>query len=138
MAGALRRTDLDVHLIEVPDTQGAKDLATVARVVGELAEYAVHKDDLIVGVGGEVICDIAGFVAGAYNRGMPLALVPTTLAAQADSAVGGKASLNLPQGRNLVGTVHQPVAVVADVAVASAPAPAGNTGPAWPRRSSTR
>ena len=119
VANALRRTDLDVHLIEVPDRQAAKDLATVARVAGELAEYAVHKDDLIVGIGGEVVCDIAGFVAGTYNRGMPLALVPTTLAAQADSAVGGKASLNLPQGRNLVGAVHQPVAVVADITVAS-------------------
>ena len=108
-----------MYLIEVPDTQGAKDLATVARVVGELAELAVHKDDLIVGVGGEVICDIAGFVASTYNRGMPLALVPTTLAAQADSAVGGKASLNLPQGRNLLGIVHQPVAVVTDVTAAA-------------------
>ncbi|MGH3227533.1 MAG: bifunctional shikimate kinase/3-dehydroquinate synthase [Streptosporangiaceae bacterium] len=121
VAGALRRRDLDVYLIEVPDTQSAKDLATVTRVVGELAEFAVHKDDLIVGVGGEVICDIAGFVASTYNRGMPLALVPTTLAAQADSAVGGKASLNLPQGRNLLGTVHQPVAVVTDVAAAARP-----------------
>jgi shikimate kinase / 3-dehydroquinate synthase len=120
VTSALHRRDLDVYLIEVPDTQGAKDLATVARVAGELAEFAVHKDDLIVGVGGEVICDIAGFVASTYNRGMPLALVPTTLAAQADSAVGGKASLNLPQGRNLLGTVHQPVAVVTDVAAASA------------------
>jgi shikimate kinase/3-dehydroquinate synthase len=73
-----------------------------------------------VGVGGEVVCDIAGFVASTYNRGMPLVLVPTTLAAQADSAVGGKASLNLPQGRNLIGTVHQPVAVVADVTAAAA------------------
>ncbi len=117
---ALRRRDLDVYLIEVSDTQAAKNLATVARVAGELAEFALHKDDLIVGVGGEVICDIAGFVASTYNRGMPLALVPTTLAAQADSAVGGKASLNLPQGRNLLGTVHQPVAVVTDVAAASA------------------
>ena len=79
----------------------------------------MHKDDLIVGVGGEVLCDIAGFVASTYNRGMPLALFPTTLLAQADAAVGGKASLNLPQGRNLVGTVHQPVTVVADVAVAA-------------------
>jgi shikimate kinase / 3-dehydroquinate synthase len=120
VTSGLHRRDLDVYLIEVPDTQGAKDLATVARVAGELAEFAVHKDDLIVGVGGEVICDIAGFVAGTYNRGMPLALVPTTLAAQADSAVGGKASLNLPQGRNLLGTVHQPVAVVTDVTAASA------------------
>ena len=119
MTGALRRRDLEVHRIEVPDRQAAKDLATVAQVAGELADLAVHKDDLIVGIGGEVVCDIAGFVAGSYNRGMPLALVPTTLAAQADSAVGGKASLNLPQGRNLVGTVHQPVAVITDVTLAS-------------------
>jgi shikimate kinase / 3-dehydroquinate synthase len=116
VAESLRRTrDLTVHVIEVPDQQAAKDLAAVGAVAGQLAERAVHKDDLIIGVGGEVVCDIAGFVASTYNRGMPLALVPVTLGAQADSAVGGKASLNLPQGRNLLGTVHQPVAVIADV-----------------------
>ena len=91
--------------------------------------WRVHKDDLIAGVGGEVLCDIAGFVASTYNRGMPLALFPTTLLAQADAAVGGKASLNLPQGRNLVGTVHQPVTVLADVAVA-----AEQQGPGVPGR----
>jgi shikimate kinase / 3-dehydroquinate synthase len=117
--GALARRGLDVRWIEVPDRQQSKDLGTVAGVAGQLADLAVHKDDLIVGVGGEVIGDIAGFVASTYNRGMPLVLLPTTLAAQADAAVGGKASLNLPQGRNLVGTVHQPVAVVADVSLAA-------------------
>ena len=115
VADSLRRIpDLTVHVIEVPDQQTGKDLSAVGSVAGELAERAVHKDDLIVGIGGEVVCDIAGFVASTYNRGMPLALVPTTLGAQADSAVGGKASLNLPQGRNLIGTVHQPVVVIAD------------------------
>jgi 3-dehydroquinate synthase/shikimate kinase/3-dehydroquinate synthase len=116
---ALQRRGLAVSLLGVPDGQRHKNLATVARVAEDLAGLAVHKDDLIVGVGGEVLCDIAGFVASTYNRGMPLALFPTTLLAQADAAVGGKASLNLPQGRNLVGTVHQPVAVVADVAEAA-------------------
>ena len=116
---ALGNAGLEPRLIEVPDSQRAKDLATVARLSCELADLAVHNDDLIVGVGGEVVCDLAGFVASTYNRGMPLALVPTTLAAQADSAVGGKASLNLPQGRNLLGTVHQPVAVVSDVGLAT-------------------
>ena len=119
VAGALRRRGLGVRWIEVPDRQEAKDLATVARVAGDLAELAVHRDDLVVGVGGEVVCDLAGFIASTYNRGMPLALFPTTLVAQADAAVGGKASLNLRQGRNLVGTVHQPVAVVADVGLAA-------------------
>jgi shikimate kinase / 3-dehydroquinate synthase len=116
VAESLRQArNFTVHVIEVPDQQAAKDLAAVGSVAGELAERAVHKDDLIVGVGGEVVCDIAGFVASTYNRGMPLALVPVTLGAQADSAVGGKASLNLPQGRNLLGTVHQPVVVISDV-----------------------
>jgi shikimate kinase / 3-dehydroquinate synthase len=115
VAASLRDLGLAAHQVTVPDGQGAKSLATVGHVTGELAELAVHKDDLIVGVGGEVVCDIAGFVASTYNRGMPLALVPVTLGAQADAAIGGKASLNLPQGRNLLGTVHQPAVVIADV-----------------------
>ncbi len=119
VAGAMGRRGLGACSVEVPDRQRAKDLATVARVAGDLADLAVHKDDVIVGVGGEVVCDIAGFLAATYNRGMPLILIPTTLAAQADASVGGKASLNLPQGRNLIGTVHQPVAVVADVELAA-------------------
>ena len=116
---ALGNAGLEPRLIEVPDSQRAKDLATVAQLSSELADLAVHRDDLIVGVGGEVVCDLAGFVASTYNRGMPLALVPTTLAAQADASVGGKASLNLPQGRNLLGTVHQPVVVISDVGLAT-------------------
>ena len=115
VAASLAARGLTVHTIAVPGGQAAKDLSTVAQVAGQLADLAVHKDDLIIGLGGEVVCDVAGFLASTYNRGMPLALVPVTLAAQADAAVGGKASLNLPQGRNLLGTVHQPVAVIADV-----------------------
>jgi shikimate kinase / 3-dehydroquinate synthase len=119
LAAALGDAGLEPRVIDVPDSQRAKDLATVARVSSELADLAVHKNDLIIGLGGEVVGDIAGFVAGTYNRGMPLALVPTTLAAQADASVGGKASLNLPQGRNLLGTVHQPVVVISDVGLAA-------------------
>ena len=119
VSGALRRRGLRPCLIEVPDAQRHKHLGTVAAVASDLADLAVHKDDLIVGVGGEVVCDLAGFLASTYNRGMPLALVPTTLLGQADAAVGGKASLNLPRGRNLLGTMHQPVAVLADVAAAA-------------------
>jgi hypothetical protein len=68
-----------------------------------------------VAVGGEPVCDLAGFVAATFNRGTRLALVPTTLAAQADSAIGGKNAVNMPQGRNLVGSIHQPTVVIADV-----------------------
>ena len=78
----------------------------------------MHKDDLIVAVGGEAICDVAGFVSSTFNRGMKLCLIPTTLVAQADSAVGGKNAINLDRGRNLVGTIHQPVVVISDIEVA--------------------
>jgi shikimate kinase/3-dehydroquinate synthase len=118
LSRALGEAGLEPHVLEVPAGQRAKDLATVGQLSSDLADLAVHKNDLIIGVGGEVVCDIAGFVAGTYNRGMPLALVPTTLAAQADASVGGKASLNLPQGRNLLGLVHQPIAVISDVGLA--------------------
>jgi shikimate kinase/3-dehydroquinate synthase len=128
LALALGEAGLDPRVLEVPDTQRAKNLATVAQVSSDLADLAVHRNDLIVGVGGEVVCDIAGFVASTYNRGMPLALVPTTLAAQADASVGGKASLNLPQGRNLLGTMHQPVAVVSDVGLAVSQRPEYSAG----------
>jgi len=119
LSAALGNAGLEPHVLEVPDSQRAKDLGTVAQLSSDLADLAVHKNDLIVGVGGEVACDLAGFVAATYNRGMPLALVPTTLAAQADASVGGKASLNLPQGRNLLGTVHQPIVVISDVQLAA-------------------
>jgi shikimate kinase/3-dehydroquinate synthase len=120
VARSLAESGLEPHLLPVPGNQAAKSLDTVAELADSLADLAVHKDDLIVGVGGEVTCDLAGFLASTYNRGMPLALVPTTLAAQADASVGGKASLNLPRGRNLMGVVHQPVAVISDVPVAAA------------------
>jgi len=119
LALALGSAGLEPHVLEVPGSQRAKDLAAVAQLSSELADLAVHRNDLIVGVGGEVACDIAGFVASTYNRGMPLALVPTTLTAQADASVGGKASLNLPQGRNLLGTMHQPIVVISDVGLAA-------------------
>jgi 3-dehydroquinate synthase/shikimate kinase/3-dehydroquinate synthase len=119
LEAALAASGLEPRVLTVPDGQAAKSLDTIAEIAESLADLAVHKDDLIVGVGGEVVCDLAGFAAATYNRGMPLALVPTTLAAQADASVGGKASLNVPRGRNLLGVVHQPVAVISDVSVAA-------------------
>jgi 3-dehydroquinate synthetase len=81
-AGALRRCDLGTQWIEVPHRRQSKDLATIARLARRLADLAVHKDDIVVGAGGEAVCDIAGFLAGTCNRGMPPVLLPATLAAQ--------------------------------------------------------
>jgi 3-dehydroquinate synthase/shikimate kinase/3-dehydroquinate synthase len=88
------------HHVALPDTQASKTFRSVEHLADVLADHAIHKDDLIVAVGGEAICDVTGFVASTFNRGMKLGLVPTTLVAQADSAVGGKNAINLGRGRN--------------------------------------
>jgi shikimate kinase/3-dehydroquinate synthase len=118
IADQLAGAGIPAHRVALPDTAAAKTFGAVEQVADVLAGHALHKDDLIVAVGGEAICDLAGFVAATFNRGMKLGLVPTTLAAQADSAVGGKNAINLGRGRNLVGTIHQPVVVISDIEVA--------------------
>ena len=81
----------------------------------QLATQEAHRDDVVVALGGGAVGDLAGFVASTYMRGVPFIQVPTTLLAQVDAAIGGKAAVNLPEGKNLVGTFAQPRLVVADV-----------------------
>ena len=104
---------------------GVEDIRLGQYLADAFADHAMHRGDLVIAVGGEAIGDIAGFVAATFNRGMRLSLVPTTLAAQADSAVGGKNAINLGLGRTLVGTIHQPVVVISDTEVACANAERG-------------
>ena len=103
-----------VHLA-VPPGEEAKSLQVMAAVQRQLATQEAHRDDLVVALGGGAVGDLAGFVAATYMRGVPFVQVPTTLLAQVDAAVGGKTAVNLPEGKNLVGAFHQPVAVLADV-----------------------
>src|SRR5262249_42110999 len=93
-----------------------KSLTQAARLYDALYELAADRQTAVVAVGGGVVGDLAGFVAATYNRGLPLVMVPTTLLAMVDSSVGGKVGINLPQGKNLVGAFHQPVAVWIDAA----------------------
>ena len=116
---------IPAHRVCLPDSQASKSFRSVEHVADVFADQAIHKDDLVIAVGGEPICDIAGFVAATFNRGMRLCLIPTTLVAQADAAVGGKNAINLDRGRNLVGTIHQPVVVISDIEVACANAGRG-------------
>ena len=112
----------EVHQLRLDDdstTAQVKSLQQVGRLAGELAELAIHRGDLLIGVGGEATVDLVGFLSATYHRGMRFALVPTTLEAQADSAIGGKNALDLPQGQNLLGLVHQPVLVMCDADLAT-------------------
>jgi shikimate kinase/3-dehydroquinate synthase len=101
----------------VPEGEEAKTLEHARALHEELARAGAHSHDLVVAFGGGVVCDLAGFVASTYHRGVAVAHVPTTLLAQVDAAIGGKTGVNLSLGKNLVGTIHQPVGVLCDVSL---------------------
>ena len=104
------------HAIAIPAGERHKTLATVERVLGELARQGAERGDLVVAVGGGVVGDLAGFCAAVYQRGARHVQVPTTLVAQVDSAYGGKTGVDLAEGKNYAGAYHQPSAVVCDPA----------------------
>ena len=103
--------------ILVDDGEQAKGWPGLDRVVDALLEAKLGRDALVVALGGGVVGDLAGFAAAVFQRGVPFLQVPTTLLAQVDSSVGGKTAINHARGKNMVGAFHQPMAVVADVAV---------------------
>jgi len=93
-----------------------KSVAAAERAWRELAAAGMTRADHIAALGGGVVGDLAGFVAATYQRGVPVVQVPTTLAAQVDSAYGGKTGVDLPEAKNYVGVYHQPAGVLADPA----------------------
>ena len=101
--------------ITVPAGEDAKSVEVAAEIWSAMAELALGRDCVIVALGGGVVGDLAGFVASTYMRGVAVVQAPTTLLAMVDSSVGGKTAVNLPQGKNLVGTFYQPSFVCADV-----------------------
>ena len=96
------------------DHEIAKRVSTVEGVCRKLIRARADRSALLVAMGGGVVGDVAGFAAACYLRGVRIVHVPTTLVAQVDSAIGGKAGVDLPEGKNLVGAFHQPAIVVAD------------------------
>ena len=99
----------------VPDGEAAKTVGVAARLWSRLAEHGVTRSDCVVGIGGGATTDLAGFVAASWLRGVRVVLVPTTLLAMADAAVGGKTAIDIPEGKNLVGAFHSPAGVLADL-----------------------
>lgn len=105
----------DVHLLTIPSSETAKSWQVAGQLLERMAELKVRRNDLVVSFGGGVASDLGGFLASVYQRGIAVAHVSTTLLGQVDAAIGGKTGVNLPAGKNLVGTFHQPTVVVADV-----------------------
>ena len=103
--------------------EASKSFPVLARLCETLLKLGVERGDCVVALGGGVVGDLAGFAASILRRGVRLVQAPTTLLAQVDSSVGGKTGIDTPQGKNLIGTFHQPSLVLADVAVLSTLAP---------------
>ena len=106
---------LEVHLIEVPDSEEAKTADVLAFCWRILGELGFTRTDVIVGLGGGATTDLAGFVAASWLRGVRFVNVPTTVLGMVDAAVGGKTGINTNEGKNLVGAFHEPVGVLCDL-----------------------
>lgn len=101
-------------VIQIPVGEEHKRLQTVEHICEQLITLGAHRNSSIIAVGGGVVGDIAGFVASIFMRGIPVYHVPTTLLAMVDSSVGGKTGVDSSLGKNLIGTFHQPNAVIMD------------------------
>ena len=106
---------LIADVVEIPAGEQSKSLAVYAEVVRTLATSGMTRDGTLFALGGGVVGDVGGFVAATYMRGIDLVQLPTSLLAMVDSAVGGKVGLDLPEGKNLVGSFLQPRIVVANL-----------------------
>ncbi len=101
----------------LPAGEKFKTMASVERLAREMVRAGADRGSLLIAFGGGIVGDVGGFLAAVFMRGLPYIQVPTTFLAQVDSSVGGKTGVNLPEGKNLVGSFHQPRAVFADIGV---------------------
>jgi len=103
----------------LPPGEKRKTMKSVERILREMIAAGGDRGSLLIAFGGGIVGDVGGFVAAIFMRGVLYVQVPTTFLAQVDSSVGGKTGVNLPEGKNLVGSFHHPIAVFADIDVLS-------------------
>jgi 3-dehydroquinate synthase len=110
---------LKLESIKINANEQNKSQETLSKIHSTLIENKFSRDCLIIGLGGGIVCDISGFAAATYQRGVDFFLIPTTLLSQVDASVGGKTAINHPKGKNMIGAFHQPLGVLADLAFLS-------------------
>jgi 3-dehydroquinate synthase len=120
----LRDAGYAVTAEAVPDGEAAKEISVAAGLWSRLAGAGIGRRDVVVGVGGGAVTDLAGFTAATWLRGVRVVLIPTTLLGMADAAIGGKTAVNIPEGKNLVGAFHPPAGVLADLSALATLPPA--------------
>ena len=109
----------DLPVVKIRAGETFKNFRTVEYIFEELLKYGVDRSSFILGIGGGVVCDIAGFVASTYMRGIRFGFVSTTLLSQVDASVGGKNGVNLGDIKNIIGVFNQPEFVLCDQSVLS-------------------
>ncbi len=108
------RVGRKIEFLEMPDGERSKKLSQLEKLASRLIKRGADRRSVILALGGGVVGDVGGFLASVFMRGVPVVQIPTTLLAQVDSAIGGKTGVNLASGKNLIGTFHQPLAVLVD------------------------
>jgi 3-dehydroquinate synthase len=111
---SLASAGIATTLLEMPDGEQAKRLKTLEALAEKLVRQGADRGAALIALGGGVVGDVTGFLASIYMRGVDVIQVPTTVVAQVDAAIGGKTGVNLVSGKNLLGTFHQPRAVMVD------------------------
>ena len=110
---ALDGLDVAVHRIGTGEEH--KSMSTVESLCRSFSRAGMTRNDLVIGVGGGMVTDVAGFTAASYHRGIPVMHVATSLLAMIDAAIGGKTGVNIPEGKNLIGAFWQPSAVACEM-----------------------
>ncbi len=105
--------------LEFPGGEERKRLAHVEALAEEMVRRGADRTSLVIAFGGGIVNDMAGFLAAIFMRGIPVVQIPTTLLAQVDASIGGKTGVNLVEGKNLIGSFHQPLAALIDPDVLS-------------------
>lgn len=111
---SLEGAGIAAHVVTIPAGERYKTLNTVRGVYEKMLDYRIDRTSMVIGLGGGVVGDLAGFVAATYLRGVDFVQMPTSLLAQVDASVGGKVGVDLPRSKNLVGAFYQPKVVLAD------------------------
>jgi 3-dehydroquinate synthase len=111
---SLKSAGFIVHVALMPDGEAYKNMAETIKILDQGLACGLERGSMVAALGGGVVGDLAGFAAAIYQRGIDFVQFPTTLLAQVDSSVGGKAAVNHPRGKNLIGAFHQPRLVVID------------------------
>ncbi|MGD9344864.1 MAG: 3-dehydroquinate synthase [Candidatus Aminicenantes bacterium] len=105
----------DIDIIELESGEHAKSLETIEEIYTKLLDFGADRSSFIIGIGGGVVCDLTGFAASTYMRGLNFGFVATSLLAQVDASIGGKNAVNFRGYKNIVGTFNQPRFVICDL-----------------------